>query len=354
MKIAILVPSLRKTAPVNIAISIYNYIKNNYDVTLFYLDELKILDNKINNIPEAILLTKKNYKILKNFNIVHSHGLRPDLITFLYAKKNSRVTTLHSMIIKDLRSRYGIKGFCISYLWLFILIFFNKKVSISNSVKEHLLKKKIKTQVIYNGIEFNTQARDIETDKKYLEIKHYVDSVRKGRIIVGTISHIERIKGIEQLIELAKKNKNIFLVIIGDGTYKSKIEQLVSLYNLDDRVFFAGYIDNNAKYYSKLFDVYVQPSINEGFGLSVIEAICNEIPVVCSNIEVFTELFNKKQISFFQLNDINSLNNAVQIAKNKDIIDLKYIANNIKNRFSITNMSENYITLYKSIIKNER
>lgn len=352
MKIAIIVPSLRKTAPVNIAVSIYNYMKSNYNVTLFYLDEFKIIDNKINNIPEAILLNKKNYKILKDFDIVHSHGLRPDFINFLYAKRKSRITTLHSMIIKDLTSRYGIKGFFISYVWIFILLFFNKKVSISNSVKAHLIRKKISTRVIYNGIEFDDF--DIKTDEKYLKLSSYINSIKENKTIIGTISHIEKIKGIEQLIKLAKLNKNIFVLIIGNGSYKDKIEQLVSSYKIEDRVLFTGHIDNNAKYYSKLFNVYIQPSINEGFGLSVIEAICNKTPVICSDIDVFTELFNKKQVNFFHLNDINSLNSAVEIAKNKDIIELDHIATQIKNRFSVTTMSRNYITLYENIIKNER
>lgn len=352
MKIAIVVPSLRKTAPVNIAISIYNYIKDNYNVTLFYLDEFKNINNKINDIPEAILLNKKNYKILKSFDVVHSHGLRPDLINFLYAKKKSRVTTLHSMIIKDLTFRYGAKGFLISNFWIFILMFFNEKVSISNSVKAHLIKKKINTKVIYNGIEFDDF--DIETDRKYLEVRSYINSIKKNKIVIGTISHLEKIKGIEQLIKLAKLNENILVIIIGNGTYKDKIEELVSLYKIEDRILFTGHIDNNAKYYSKLFDVYIQPSINEGFGLSVIEAICNKTPVVCSDIDIFTELFNQQQISFFKLNDINSLNNAVQIAKHKNTSELEHIANEIKNRFSVTTMSKNYITLYQNIIRNER
>ena len=98
----------------------------------------------------------------------------------------------------------------------------------------------------------------------------------------------------------------------------------------------------------------MQPSINEGFGLSVIEAICNKIPVVCSNIEVFTELFNKQQIDFFQLNDINSLNNSIKRATAKNTTELETIANAIKDRFSVSTMSKSYINLYETIIKNER
>ncbi|SPY37840.1 glycosyltransferase [Proteus mirabilis] len=183
MNIAIVVPSLRKTAPVNIAISIYKDIKSycNVHATLFYLDKIKDIDNNINNIPEAILLNRKNYKLLKNFDIVHTHGLRPDIISFLYAKKKSRVTTLHSMIIKDLISRYGIKGFFISYMWIFILIFFNKRVSISNSVKKHLIKKKISSTVIYNGIKFD--SFNIKNDKEYLKIDCYINSIKKIKLL---------------------------------------------------------------------------------------------------------------------------------------------------------------------------
>ena len=56
------------------------------------------------------------------------------------------------------------------------------------------------------------------------------------------------------------------------------------------------------------------PSRSEGFGLALIEAVQQKIPVICSDIDVFKELFTDDEVTFFKLEDHGSLSEAVKTA----------------------------------------
>ena len=57
------------------------------------------------------------------------------------------------------------------------------------------------------------------------------------------------------------------------------------------------------------------PSRSEGFGLALIEDVQQKIPVICSDIVVFKELFSEEEATFFKSDDLASLISALQIAK---------------------------------------
>ena len=63
-----------------------------------------------------------------------------------------------------------------------------------------------------------------------------------------------------------------------------------------------------------LFDVYVMPSLSEGFGLALLEAVAVKNKVVCSDLPIFKEAFTENEITFFILNDIDSLTNSIHSA----------------------------------------
>lgn len=101
------------------------------------------------------------------------------------------------------------------------------------------------------------------------------------------------------------------------------------------------------------FDVYVQPSKSEGFGIAVIEALVNKIPTVCSDIEVFRELFGSGEVEFFKLDDINSLYDAISSALTKTDMSRDASATAISQKFSSEVMSLNYLSWYKNYMKKE-
>ena len=85
--------------------------------------------------------------------------------------------------------------------------------------------------------------------------------------------------------KLYHANKNIQLVIIGDGKLKNKLQLYVNENNLQDVILFPGEIID-AKLLMPAFDVFVLSSLSEGFSLVVLEAMAAKIPIVATNVGI--------------------------------------------------------------------
>lgn len=154
----------------------------------------------------------------------------------------------------------------------------DKIFSISKSVAEGLLNDYgLKSEVVFNGIETSKfQRREILVPKDGLRI-----------VQVSRLEHDN--KGQDLLIEavsLLKKEygKSVKLTFIGDGSSHEYLEKLVSDKGLKENVYFMGacsqkYISGHLKDY----DLFVQPSRFEGFGLTVAEAMAACVPVLVSS-----------------------------------------------------------------------
>lgn len=106
-----------------------------------------------------------------------------------------------------------------------------------------------------------------------------------GEMIFYVGRHSEQ-KGIEHLLYGFKKlldERDIDLVIGGTGYMTDSLKEFVEMLEIDENVFFPGYIPSEelGDYYSAA-DVFVSPSINEPFGLTITEALQSGTPVVAT------------------------------------------------------------------------
>jgi len=93
-----------------------------------------------------------------------------------------------------------------------------------------------------------------------------------------------QIELIDLMPRLVKIIPNIKLILIGDGTYRNKLEKLVRKLNLTERVEFKGYIKDPSEYY-KMCDVYVSSSKIEGLPFNILHALSFNKIVLASNIK---------------------------------------------------------------------
>jgi glycosyltransferase involved in cell wall biosynthesis len=144
---------------------------------------------------------------------------------------------------------------------------------LSKEVKEEYNKK---PEVVHNG--FSQPGNSGFDPKKELDI----DGDRF--FFVGR--HAEQ-KGIEHLIYGFKKyleNDDATLVVGGDGEMKESLEKFTEMLNIEENVIFLGFIPSEelGDYYLAA-DVFVSPSINEPFGLTISEALESGTPVVATD-----------------------------------------------------------------------
>ncbi len=114
---------------------------------------------------------------------------------------------------------------------------------------------------------------------------------RQDVITVGSVGSLETRKGHKYLLEAFAllEDSKTRLLLVGDGTLRDELRRQVVDLGIVDRVEFTGYQSNPYEFLARM-DIYAQPSVEEGFGIAVIEAMALGIPVVASNTGGLPEL----------------------------------------------------------------
>lgn len=103
-----------------------------------------------------------------------------------------------------------------------------------------------------------------------------------NRFIVGYLGAMGPDKGVIYLLQAWKKLalKDSILMLGGKDTSRSEF-QIWARYHGGGNIWFAGWLENVSDFYNSI-SVYVQPSVTEGFGIEVLEAMAYGRPVICS------------------------------------------------------------------------
>ncbi len=119
--------------------------------------------------------------------------------------------------------------------------------------------------------------------------------LRDGAIYLG---RLHPAKGLEELLEIWAEvirevpDARLRLVGPGDAEYVKRLETIVQSNGLTHKVEFLGYVsDEDARQALSSSRVFMTASSEEGFGISVMEALACQTPVVCWNISAFNEAF---------------------------------------------------------------
>ena len=287
--------------------------------------------NRKENNKNPYSVVKLNLVLLYiNAHIIHCHNHNIIPLLF-YPFKRKAVLTIHSLGINTIYfSKY------------------KKLFAISKIVKDDIYKRAgLHSNLIYNGI-----YTDKISKKTTIEVNPTIFKI----IIVSRLNH--EIKGqhlaIEALYILNKQNIcDIQLDLLGDGVSEQFLKDLCKRYGLIEQVVFQGLKDRDFIYsHLKYYHLLIQPSISEGFGLTITEGLSAKVPVLVSNIDGPMEIIeNGKYGFYFQSGDANDL--AKQILKIKSIYTTEMMKEKVNSAyqhvnkyFDIRNTVKNYIENY--------
>ncbi|MEG0815085.1 MAG: glycosyltransferase [Mucinivorans sp.] len=346
MKIAFIIPSLINKGPIIVVDTIIRHLTDKVEqIDVFYFDDKFGVDfncatHKINfNQPIDF----------DEYDIIHSHMYRPDKYIHRWKskiKKAKVVSTIHQDIFQNLKFSYNFFiAVIFSHLWKRNLMTMDSVAIISQKLFSLYHIQIPKSTIVYNGIDI-----DYKPELADQSIISQIDKLRNnGYKIAGTYAAINKRKGIDQLISLLDIRDDIALVIIGEGTEKERLKKVINKKNLNNRALFLPYLKHPYNYLSH-FDVYVMPSRSEGFGLALAEAALTHTPVVCSNIDVFHEIFDDSEASFFELENTISLSNAIDKALTTSTEKTDNAYNRIQSNFTGHIMADNYLSFYKQVL----
>jgi len=348
VKLAIILPSLRNVGPVRVAYDIVCGLSDRTDieVTVFYMQDIVELKFPC----EVRKLGLFNVFDLYSFDVIHSHMIKPDFINgFLPFFKGKKISTLHNIVESDLFYSHGaFLSKVISRFWLFLWKRMDKNVVLSNVAKNYYSNFGLnanKTKVIYNGVQEKNSNSPLDKD-----VLQRIVQLKEKYTILGTICLFNHRKGLEQVINALPYLKDCAFVIIGDGPVKDELKQLAHELGVESRLVFLGFL-HNASSYLNTFDMYMMPSREEGFALSLLDAVVAEVPTVCSNIPVFKESFEPDEVSFFQLDDTESLVDSVNTLKTNGCKFAKRAKLKFQDSYTQERMVENYTELFDELCR---
>jgi glycosyltransferase involved in cell wall biosynthesis len=156
-------------------------------------------------------------------------------------------------------------------------------VAVSESLRQNIINRTplsaSKTTVIYNGI----QASDFQ--HPHSDALRRQNGWAREDIIIGSLGNIRQAKGYDILLQAAAllKNKPVTFrfVIAGHGKpgLYDELQKLRNGLGLDGTVHFIGFNDDPAGFLSSL-DLFLLPSISEGFSIATIQAMAASLPVI--------------------------------------------------------------------------
>jgi glycosyltransferase involved in cell wall biosynthesis len=143
-------------------------------------------------------------------------------------------------------------------------------------------------KVVHNGIDVQRIERASLHTPPFEE--------RRERVTIGSVGRLVNEKNYSFLIRafaqiVDQSEEEVELVLVGDGDNREIIESEIYRLGLGEHVLLTGEIDRDAVYAAlHAFDLFVLPSLSEGFCNAAVEAMTAGLPIVCSDIRTLREI----------------------------------------------------------------
>jgi len=296
--------------------------KINYDLlnTIDKRVNIYLTKRKESNKIQLLTVFLKINRIIALINpdVIHCHD--SNLFPFFINHRKKTCLTVHNVKLSTL--------FLKKYKRLF---------AVSTAVREDIkIRIGIPAQIIYNGIEVDQYNQRItynfnrEKEVFNIALLSRLFPEQKGQHIA-----------IQSISILVKQNFNIKLYLIGDGNQDEliKLQKLACECGVENYINFLGqknrqWIKNNLKNYHLL----IQPSLYEGFGITILEGFACGLPVISSDIDGPKEIIETLQSGL-----LAKPNDPVDLAEKISLVYQSYVSNSLS--------GNNYVLKDKSRLK---
>lgn len=292
-------------------------------------------------------LTKDNVKIY--------HGLSGEIPTGLRSKNIKSIVTIHDLIFVRYPHLYS---------------FFDRKIHFykfkkaaqqadlviaiseqtKNDIIEFLKIEPSKIKVIYQGC--HAAFKEDYSEKEQKEVSTKFNLPENFILNVGTIETRKNIL----LAVKAIKNIDSTLVIVGGKTpYAIEIKNYIKENSLEHKVvFLKGLSIRELAILYRLAKVFIYPSLYEGFGIPIIEALYSKTPVITTHGGVFPEAGGPDSI-YIDPASVDQMEKAIeQLLKNDDLREeIAHKGLEFAQKFNDKNIAENIIKAYREVINTQ-
>lgn len=266
------------------------------------LQEAKIATFLVTALQRDVSLSSDVKSFLKLLKLFRTE--KPDIV-HLNSSKAGGVGALAARIAGVPRIIFTVHGWpfwekrsplsrVLIYLFSWLTALFSHKVIVVSNYDLSVAKKMPfignKVVRIYNGIDLNLPLGSAKAIR---------DEFPEGVRITGTIGELNKNKNQIALIEEARNNPNMYVVIVGDGENREFLYKKIKEYNLKAQIRLIGF--RPASEVLKGFDVFALPSIKEGLPYVLLEARVAGLPIAANRVGGVGEILDAKDMSEFSL-----------------------------------------------------
>lgn len=344
-KILWIIDSLGRGGAETLLVDLLPSLKNDFDIYLVSLSkkndfDLTVIQNSVKSLIRLDLKNKfdlfklyfqlKDIKKKINPDIIRSELTYSNILTRIISNRNDKyIFTVHSILSKDSFAKN-------KYMLLIEKLLYKKH--------HHLIA--VSNQVLFDfnihiGVKGKASVLHNYVSNKFFENKKTVSINNIRRIVC--VGNLKAVKNYQYIINVFKVNP-IFsayftLDIYGDGPLKQSLYEEIIKYNLPINLKGKS---NKIHKILKDYDAFLLPSLHEGFGIAVAEAMATGLPLILSDLEVLRSTSNG-YAQFFNPVDPLSLENTLMKIMNFDNKTNIQINNDVKRAqdFATNNYSKN-------------
>lgn len=316
------------------------FVKNQYLLNDINLKKNFFYDYTASFAQINKFLLKRTLKRLKEQTIFHPANPYSYLHSEFPQVKN-KVITIHDMIVEGENINYGKDK-------LFYANHASKIIAVSETTKKDIINlfniDSNKIEVIYHGSSLFPGMAKRPSQQPLPD--NYL-------LYVGTRNYHKNFsKFIEGIMNLLKKDKDLFLICVGKNDFSKKEILWLKEMQIENKVIaITKATDNELAYLYSNAKAFIFPSLKEGFGIPILEAWACGTPVILSNNECFKEIAAEAGF-FFDPYSPESIGNSVEKVINDKFLQKDLLAKGTKRLqfFSWEKTVKQTHEVYESII----
>jgi glycosyltransferase involved in cell wall biosynthesis len=337
-------------------------------VVLSFTDGPMVSKLKTIGVNTTIIHTEKPFDVGKwktirawikkqNVDVIHAHGTRANS-NILWAARSLNIPvvyTIHGWSFHDDQNPIVKKVRVLGEKYLTSRSTVNISVSQSNKETGQKHFSSFQSVVVNNGIDVNT----FNPDKNFKNIREELRIPEEATLVLflARFTHQKQpIALLNAFIEAAKKNSNLFLLMIGDGEKKTEALEIVSSSEVKKQILLLPFRQDVPDILAAA-DIFVLPSLWEGLPIALLEAMSMGKAIIASRVDGTKEILRHKENGY--LVDPKNLEGALtdallEVSNDRDLRSQMetQARQTVKDRFNAVVMTRQIENIYQQVIAN--
>lgn len=221
---------------------------------------------------------------------------------------------------------------------------------VSRKIKTDLIRKhKIPENIVYL-LPIHVDLSKYEKNVLNKEFERKYEKWDKIALMASRLTEEKAVHvGVKAFATISKYFPKTALIVVGDGPKKRNLQRLTESLNLSDKVFFEGWMSNMSDAYN-LADVFINTSLYEGYGMSLVEASASDCMLITTRVGIAHDFLPNEAIVLNQ-GDISGFASALTEILSDDEKRIR-MARSLHSKIKIESISfDEYLRRYKLILE---